>query len=201
MQLINAWMKIWTSTWDFGTYSTWANATFNHQCWCRGTSVIILACVFIYIIILCIRAVKALLCLTTHFRRLKRAYSNVSSNMFKPSRSFTDRCYFCGSFYFFVACVRACVCVCVCGTVLSVPSSLLVACWESADLLALSIMLCFLVILSLSHIVFWDSPSKNQRTVPEKNPHYSGTWFKTWTLTALKVIKYILWTKKLDNCT
>ena len=42
----------------------------------------------------------------------------------------------------------------VCHTVLSVPCSLVVTCWERADLLAL-LYVMFLVFLSLSDIVSW----------------------------------------------
>ena len=55
--------------------------------------------------------------------------------MFKPSSNFLltvpMRCLFCGTILLFV------VCVCLGHTVLSVSCSLVVTCWEIADLLAL----------------------------------------------------------------
>ena len=56
-------------------------------------------------------------------------------NMFKPSSIFlltiSRLCFFCGSFLSFM------IHVCLCYTVLSVPCSLVITCWEKADLLAL----------------------------------------------------------------
>ena len=58
--------------------------------------------------------------------------------MFKPSRecllTVPRRCFFCGSF------LLTMVHVCLCNTVLSVSCSLVITCWERADLLAVSIM-------------------------------------------------------------
>ena len=45
--------------------------------------------------------------------------------------------------------------VCVCHTVLPVPCSLLVTCWERADLLALSCMLCFMCFFTNFPILSW----------------------------------------------
>ena len=44
--------------------------------------------------------------------------------------------------------------VCLCYAVLSASSSLVITCWQMADLLALLVS-CFLVFLSLSHMVSW----------------------------------------------
>ena len=56
------------------------------------------------------------------------------------------RCFFCGSFLLFL------FCVCLWHTVLSVPCSLVVTCWERADLLAL---LCVMFFLCLCHFPLW----------------------------------------------
>ena len=53
------------------------------------------------------------------------------------------RCFFCGSFLLFM------FHVCLYHTVLSGPCSLVITCWESADLLAL-LSVIFLVFLSFS---------------------------------------------------
>ena len=60
------------------------------------------------------------------------------------------RCFFCGSFLLFICYVG------LFYAVLSVPCSLVITCWERADLLAL---LCveFSCVLSLFQIVFPDS--------------------------------------------
>ena len=44
--------------------------------------------------------------------------------------------------------------VCLCYAVLSVPCSIVITCWDRADLLAL-LCVVFLVFLSFSHAVFW----------------------------------------------
>ena len=63
----------------------------------------------------------------------------VQLNMFTPSSNFLLAvprwCFFCGSFLLFV--VR----VCLCPTVLPVTCSLVVTCWERADLLALLLVM------------------------------------------------------------
>ena len=56
------------------------------------------------------------------------------------------RCFFCGSFLLFM------FHVCLYHTVLSVHCSLVITCWESADLLAL-LSVIFLVFLTFSHMV------------------------------------------------
>ena len=45
-------------------------------------------------------------------------------------------------------------CVCLCHTVMSVSCSLVVTCWERADLLVLMYVM-FSCVLSLSHTVSW----------------------------------------------
>ena len=56
------------------------------------------------------------------------------------------RCFFCGSFLLFM------FYVCLYYTILSVPCSLFVTCWERADPLAL-LCVMFSCVLSLSHMV------------------------------------------------
>ena len=76
----------------------------------------------------------------------------IPSNMFKPSSNFlTDRSkavLLFGSFLLFV--VRVFLYL----TVLSVPRSLVITCWERAHVLALLCVMHYCV-LSLSHMVSW----------------------------------------------
>ena len=72
------------------------------------------------------------LCILIHIR-IKGEVGNIK--MFMPSSIFLLTvprwCFFCGSFLLIV------FCVCLCYTVLSVPCSLVITCWERADLLTL----------------------------------------------------------------
>ena len=71
-------------------------------------------------------------------------------NIFKPSSNVLltalRRCFFCGSFLLYMFHIY------LCFAVLSVPSNLVIACWESADLLAL-LCVVFSCVMSLSHMV------------------------------------------------
>ena len=72
----------------------------------------------------------------------------VLSNVFKPSSNFLTvprRCFFCGCYLLFV------FHVCLCYTVLSVPYSLVVTCWERADLLAFLWLMCSCVFVTFSY--------------------------------------------------
>ena len=80
------------------------------------------------------------LCVLIHIRKNGRL---VPLNMFKPSSIFTDRSKVVLFLLFMFH-------VCLCYGALSVPCSLVITCWERAGFLGL---LCFLVFLSLSHIV------------------------------------------------
>ena len=73
----------------------------------------------------------------------------VPLNMFKTSSNLLltvpRRFFFCGSFLLFM------VHVCLCYIVLSVPCSLLITCWERADLLALLCVVFFCVFVTFPY--------------------------------------------------
>ena len=74
----------------------------------------------------------------------------VPLNMLKPPVIFTDRSM--AGLLLWILLVIFMLRVCLCYTVLSVPCSLVITCWERANLLAL-LFGSFLVFLLLSHML------------------------------------------------
>ena len=85
------------------------------------------------------------LCVLIHIR-IKGEVGTVKLEVFHLWTFFAiRRCFFCGSFFVtkaaFLLRIFFVICVCLCHAVMSASCSFVVACWESADLLAVLCMM------------------------------------------------------------
>ena len=88
-------------------------------------------------------------CVLIHMIGIKGEFGTVKL-VIKPSSNFlTDRSK--AVLFLWILFV---ICICLCHTAISVSCSLMVTCWERADLLAL-LCVMFSCVLSLSHNVSW----------------------------------------------